>query len=70
MTVSTRSRRGLWRRTYERLREQALKAEVLADEGFERGAEKLMARLDKKHERLKKKMHSSHPDAGLGQTKL
>jgi hypothetical protein len=48
--------KGMWQRTYERLREQAVAAEVLADIGFEAGAERLVARLDKKSERLKKKM--------------
>jgi hypothetical protein len=51
--------KGMWRRTYERLREQAVEAEVLADKGFEAEAERLVGRLDKKFERLKKKRSSS-----------
>jgi hypothetical protein len=54
----------MWQRTYERLREQAVAAEVLADIGFEAGAERLVARLDKKFERRKKKMRSTHPNVG------
>ncbi len=50
-----RKPKGMWRGTYERLREQAVAAESLANEGFEGVAERFMARFDKKLERLKKK---------------
>jgi hypothetical protein len=39
--------KGMWRRTYERFRQRALTTEMLADEAFERQAERLLARIPK-----------------------
>jgi hypothetical protein len=38
--------KGIWRRTYDGLREQALEGEMLADEAFAIRAERLWARID------------------------
>jgi hypothetical protein len=39
--------KGTWRRTHERLSEQAFQAETLADEAFGIRTERMLARIDK-----------------------
>ena len=47
----------MWRRTYDRLQEQAFEAEMLADEAFEVGAERLLARINSRRIRQHIRCH-------------
>ncbi len=38
--------KGMWRQTYDRLRDNAFEAEILADQIFAIQAERLVARID------------------------
>jgi hypothetical protein len=38
--------KGMWRRTYDRVRDQAFETDMLADEAFARRAERLLVRID------------------------
>lgn len=41
--------KGMWHRTYERLRDQAIDAEIRAEEMFELEAGRFLARIDRRH---------------------
>jgi hypothetical protein len=45
-TVFPKKPKGMWQRTYARLCEQAFEAEMVADQFFEIGAQRLLARID------------------------
>jgi len=43
--------KGMWQRTYERLRERAIEAEIVANHAFAIQAERLLAGLDRRKRR-------------------
>jgi hypothetical protein len=44
-------RKGMWQRTYDRLRERALEAELMADDAFDAWAAKLLDRTTEQNKK-------------------